>query len=316
MNDVWVIDGHCDSLVDYLEGKRTLCDPKAGGHWDIKRAREGKVILQFLAAFIESQYKPEQASRRGLELIHAAQRFIQDNSESVYLIRTHKDLAQLPSAEKIACLLSVEGGEILGERLFMLDLIFELGVRALGLTWNQRNAIGDGAAEKTNSRLTRFGESVIHRMNELGMIIDVSHLNEAGFWHVLELSNQPILASHSCAFALCPHRRNLTDEQLRALAQNHGLVGVNFYPDFLTQEPVARLSDVVRHIRYIADVAGVETVGVGSDFDGIDRTPIGLEDAGKFSSLSEALLEAGFNAQEVDQIMYKNFMRLLSTVIK
>lgn len=316
MNDFWVIDGHCDSLVEYLEGKRTLCDPSAGGHWDIHRAREGKVILQFLAAFIESQYKPERATMRGLELIHAAHRFVQDNAESVYLIRTHKDLLQFPAAEKIACLLSVEGGEILGESQFMLDLIFELGVRALGLTWNQRNALADGAGEMTNSRLTRFGESVVHRMNELGMIIDVSHLNEAGFWHVLELSNQPILASHSCAYVLCPHRRNLTDEQLRALAQNHGLVGVNFYPSFLTQEPVARLSDVVRHIRHIAEVAGVESVGIGSDFDGIDQTPIGLEDAGTFSSLSDALLDAGFNTQEVKQIMYKNFMRLLSTVIK
>lgn len=316
MKDFWVVDGHCDSLIDYLEGKRTLCDPKEGGHWDIKRAREGKVILQFLAAFIESQYKPEQASRRGLELIHAAHRFIQENAESVYLIRTQKDLPQLPYAEKIACLLSVEGGEILGESLFMLDVIFELGVRALGLTWNQRNALADGVGEKTNSRLTRFGESVIHRMNELGMIVDVSHLNEAGFWHVLELSNQAILASHSCAYALCPHQRNLTDEQLRALAQNHGLVGVNFYPAFLTHENEARLSDVVLHITHIAEVAGVESIGIGSDFDGIDRTPNGLEDVEKYSGLSEALLEAGFNTQEVEQIMYKNFMRFLSTVIK
>jgi len=316
MKDFWVVDGHCDSLIDYLEGKRTLCDPKEGGHWDIKRAREGKVILQFLAAFIESQYKPEQASRRGLELIHAAHRFIQENAGSVYLIRTQKDLPQLPYAEKIACLLSVEGGEILGESLFMLDVIFELGVRALGLTWNQRNALADGIGEKTNSRLTRFGESVIHRMNELGMIVDVSHLNEAGFWHALELSNQAILASHSCAYALCPHQRNLTDEQLRALAQNHGLVGVNFYPAFLTHENEARLSDVVRHITHIAEVAGVESIGIGSDFDGIDRTPNGLEDVGKYSGLSEALLEAGFSTQEVEQIMYKNFMRFLSTVIK
>lgn len=316
MKDFWVIDGHCDSLGDYLEGKRTLREPQAGGHWDISRAREGKVILQFLAAFIESRYKPEQASKRGLELIHAAHRFLKENEESVYLIRSSKDLPLSPPVDKIACLLSVEGGEILGESLFMLDLIFELGVRALGLTWNQRNAIADGAGEKTNSRLTRFGESVIHRMNDLGMIVDVSHLNEAGFWHVLELSNQPILASHSCAHALCPHPRNLSDEQIRALAEHQGLIGVNFYPAFLTPEPEARLSDVIKHIRHIAEVAGVEVIGLGSDFDGIDKTPLGLEDVGKFTILSEALLEEGFTTGEVEQIMHKNFMRFLSTVIK
>jgi membrane dipeptidase len=316
VNEFWVIDGHCDSLLDYHEGNRSLRDPKEGGHWDLKRAREGGVRLQFLAAFIESAYKPDRATLRGLELIHAAHRFVQENSESVYLIREKQDLLQLETLEKMGCLLSVEGGEILGESLFMLDHIFGLGVRALGLTWNQRNAIADGVGEKTNSRLTQFGEKVIRRMNELGMVIDVSHLNEAGFWHVLELSNQPIIASHSCAYALCPHQRNLTDEQLRALARNKGLVGINFCPAFLTQETDAHLSDVIRHIKHIANIAGVETIGVGSDFDGIEGTPIGLEHAGKLTQLIDALFDAGFSTSEVEKIMHKNFMRLLSAVIK
>ena len=316
MSNNWVIDGHCDSIGDFLDGKRSLGSRLEGGHWDLERAREGQVVLQFMAAFIDSEYKPERATLRGLELIHAAHRFVRENKEKVYLVRDHKDLLQLPAPEKIALLLSVEGGEILSERLFMLDLIFDLGVRALGLTWNQRNAIADGAGEITGSRLTRFGVDVIRRMNELGMIIDVSHLNEAGFWHVIELSQQPILASHSCAYALRPHPRNLKDEQLRALGQNKGLVGINFYPSFLTQDSEATLSDVVRHIIHIAEVAGVETVGLGSDFDGIDRNPIGLEHAGQLSMLSVALRNVGFSSQEVELIMYKNFMRLLFSVIK
>lgn len=316
MENIWVIDGHCDSLGDYLNGKRTLQNPDEGGHWDLKRAREGKIMIQFLAAYIESEYKPSRSLLRGLELIHAAHRFIKENNTDVFLIKDQKDLLLLPSHEKTALLLSVEGGEILGEDLFMLDLIYELGVRALGLTWNQRNAIADGAGEKTQSRLTRFGERVIDRMNKLGMLIDVSHLNEAGFWHVLELSNQPIVASHSCAYSLCPHPRNLTDDQLRALARNHGVVGVNFFPAFLRQEGEAALSDVVRHICHIAEVAGVETVGIGSDFDGISYTPLGLEHVGKMSELSKALSDVGFTHQEIEQIMYKNFMRLLFSVIK
>ncbi|MEM5818834.1 MAG: membrane dipeptidase, partial [Desulfitobacterium hafniense] len=222
MKDVWVIDGHCDSILDFLEGKRSLTTPQEGGHWDIRRAKEGKIMLQFMAAFIESQYKPERGTLRGLELIHAVHRFIQTNGESVVLVRQAEDLRSLAPSQ-VGCLLSIEGGEILGNSLFLLDIIYELGVRALGLTWNQRNAIADGAGELTQSALTQFGEKVIQRMNELGMLIDVSHLNEAGFWHVLKLSSQPILASHSCAYALCPHPRNLTDEQLKALAQNGGV---------------------------------------------------------------------------------------------
>lgn len=316
LDEFWAIDGHCDSLGDYLEGKRTLQGPDEGGHWDLERARNGKVMLQFLAAYIESQYKPTLATWRGLELIHAAHRFIKENSTRAFMIREKKDLLLLPDSEKTGLLLSVEGGEILGESLFMLDLIYELGVRALGLTWNQRNAIADGAGEKTESRLTQFGVKVVRRMNELGMLIDVSHLNEAGFWHVLEISDQPIAASHSCAYSLCPHPRNLKDDQLRAIARTQGVVGVNFFPSFLTQESKASLSDVVKHICHIAETAGVETVGLGSDFDGISHTPSGLDHVGNVPRLAEALLKVGFSVQEVEQIMYKNFMRLLNSVVK
>jgi len=214
-------------------------------------------------------------------------------------------------------LLSVEGGEILGETIFMLDIIFKLGVRALGLTWNQRNALADGVGEAdTQSKLTQLGQEVILRMNKLGMLIDVSHLNEAGFWHVLELSKDPIVASHSCAKALCAHPRNLTDQQLRALAKQKGLVGVNFYPQFLQETGKATRDDVVRHICHIAEVAGVETVGLGSDFDGISETPQGLEHVGNYTHLLDDLRKSGFSPLEIEQITGRNFMRVLSSVLK
>lgn len=312
----WVIDGHCDSIGDYIRGKRTLSLETEGGHWDIERAQTGGMALQIMACFIESEFKPHSSSRRGLELIHAAQRFIDENPDQVFLIRSQQDLNQLPNPNKLGILISVEGGEILGDSLFMLDIIYELGVRALGLTWNQRNALADGAGEQTNSRLTRLGQKVIRRMNELGMLIDVSHLNEAGFYHVLELTDVPIVASHSCAHALCPHPRNLTDDQLKALAHNHGLVGVNFYSRFLIEKGEVSIDHVVQHITHIAEVAGVGTIGLGSDFDGIDQAPRGLEDAAKYPNLAEALLQAGFHKDEIEQIFFKNFRRLLGDVIK
>ncbi|MHB1652741.1 MAG: dipeptidase [Desulfitobacteriaceae bacterium] len=316
MKTIWVIDGHCDSLGDFSLGKRDLRS-STDRHWDLERARQGRVGLQFLAAYIESEYKPYQATWRGLQLIQAAQRFVAENSERVFLIRNRVDLTLLPALESTGILLSVEGGEILGESLFMLDIIYQLGVRALGLTWNQRNALADGTGEQdTNSRLTRLGQSVVKRMNELGMVIDVSHLNEPGFWHVLEISEQPVLASHSCAAALCPHPRNLTDDQLRELSRRGGLVGVNFFPTFLSSSGRADRKDVIAHIRHIAGVAGVETVGLGSDFDGISETPEGLEHAGKFPELIDDLAKEGFSKKEIEKICFGNFVRLLSNVIK
>lgn len=312
----WVIDGHCDSIGDFVRGKRTLQLAKEGGHWDLERACAGGMVLQIMACFIESEFKPNHAIRRGLELIHAVHRFIAENPNRVFLIDSLQELKRLPSPDKLGILISVEGGEVLGESLFMLDIIFELGVRALGLTWNQRNALADGAGEQTNSRLTFYGQNVIHRMNELGMLIDVSHLNEAGFWHVLTLTDAPIVASHSCAYALCSHPRNLTDEQLKALADNHGLVGVNFYPHFLTEHGEASLVQVVQHIVHIAEVAGVEVVGLGSDFDGIDQVPKGLEDVSKYQNLAKSLLQEGFSEEEIEKIFYKNFRRLLMNVLK
>ncbi|TGE32268.1 dipeptidase [Desulfosporosinus sp. Sb-LF] len=317
MENYFIVDGHCDSLIHFVEGERTLNDPSEGGQWDIPRAKQAGVSLQFLAAFIETKYKPAMSSWRGLQLIEGAHRFIADHAEQVFLVQKKLDLKQIPDPTRIGILMSVEGGEILGENAFMLDIIFKLGVRALGLTWNQRNALADGVGEVcTQSRLTNLGQEVVLRMNELGMLIDVSHLNEAGFWHVLELSKHPIAATHSCAKALCPHPRNLTDPQLRALAKQKGVVGVNFYPRFLKETGPTTRNDVVRHISHIAEVAGVEAVGLGSDFDGISETPEGLEHVGDYYRLLNDLAKIGFSTLELEQIAGRNFMRLLSSVLK
>ncbi len=316
LESIWVVDGHCDSLGDYLMDRRTLKNPKQGGHWDLPRAKEGNVGLQFMAAFIESEYKPDRATWRGLQLIEAAKKLIKENIDSVFQILNQEDLLKLPDKHKVGILLSVEGGEILGDSVSMLDTISQLGVRALGLTWNQRNAIGYGVGESENIGLTSFGQQVIRRMNDLGMLIDVSHLNEPGFWDVLELSQYPIVASHSCAKALCSHPRNLTNQQLKSLAANGGLVGVNFNPAFLTHNAPAKRLDVIRHISHIAEVAGVETVGLGSDFDGIPDVPELLADATQYPGLAQDLKKAGFSIGEIEKIYNKNFMRLLLSVLK
>lgn len=317
MGKTYIVDGHCDSLIHYVNNERTLIDPHEGGQWDIKRAREAGVTLQFMAAFIETKYKPTMSIWRGLQLIEGAHRLIDNNKDQVFLIQEKADLERLPDPGRVAILLSVEGGEILGESLYMLNIIYKLGVRAMGLTWNQRNALADGVGEaNTLSRLTHLGQDVIERMNELGMLIDVSHLNEAGFWHVLEISKDPVIASHSCAKALCAHPRNLSDEQVRALAKQKGVIGINFSPGFLSETGKATREDVVRHIYHIAEIAGVESVGLGSDFDGIDETPEGLTHVSDFPFLLEDLRNIGFSKQEVEQIAGGNIRRLLWSVLK
>ena len=317
MGNPYIVDGHCDSLIHFVENNRTLNDPAEGGQWDLQRAKRSGVALQFLAAFIQTKYKPNRSLQRGLQLIEGAHRFIAKHPGQVFLVQNKLDLEQLPDPTRLGILLSVEGGEILGEDLFMLDIIYQLGVRALGLTWNQRNALAAGVGEAdTHLKLSKLGQEVVQRMNKLGMMVDVSHLNEAGFWHVLEISQDPIAATHSCAKALCNHPRNLTDQQLRALRRHGGVVGVNFYPPFLKESGVVTRADVVRHICHIAEVAGVETVGLGSDFDGIEETPEGLSQVGDYHSLREDLIKTGFSGQEVEQIMGRNIMRVLSDVLK
>lgn len=314
----YIVDAHCDSLIHFVDKGWALKDPASGEQWDIKSAGQGGVGLQFMAAFIETKYKPDRSVQRGLQLLEGAHRFIDANSAQVFLVQDKAHIERMtPEVPAgLGVLLSVEGGEILGEDLFMLDIIYKLGVRSLGLTWNGRNALATGVGEgDATARLTAFGQEVVRRMNKLGMIVDVSHLNEGGFWHVLELSEQPIAATHSSAKALCNHPRNLTDQQLRALARHNGVVGVNFYPRFLREAGPVGQEDVLRHICHIAETAGVEAVGLGSDFDGITETPEGLAHVGDYACLRENLRRTGFSSREAELILGGNFRRLLLDVL-
>jgi len=315
LHEYWIADGHNDSIINYQAGKSDLRKPDGCSHWSIAGAEKAGLGLQIMAMYIESEHKPTQATWRGLQLIESALNFIEVNRRRLFLISKKGDLRRL-GGSKTGVLVSVEGGEILGESLFMLDLIYRLGVRALGLTWNQRNAIADGVGEKySKNGLSLFGRRVIDRMNNLGMLIDLSHLNEAGFWDVLQFSERPVVASHSCARALCDHPRNLSDIQLRALAEAGGMVGINFCPDFLRQTGQTTTDDVIRHICHIAEVSGVESVGFGSDFDGITSTPEGLENVEKFSCLREMLEKCGFSREEMIKICHGNFVRVLEEVL-
>jgi len=312
-----VFDGHCDTILEIMNHKRTLEKKSPTGHLDIPRMKEGGVNVQFFAVFIEDIYKPDRSLKRTLQLIDCFYREMEKNQDEISLVTNYNQINEANSAGKIAAILSVEGGEALEGDLGVLRMLYKLGVRLLTLTWNQRNQIADGIGEsRTGSGLTEFGLKVIDEMNNLKMFIDVSHLSETGFWDVIKRSKAPIVASHSNCYALCPHPRNLKDEQIKALADKGGVIGITFVPNFLTQEKrKTTVKDVVTHIDYLVEKAGVDCVGLGSDFDGTGGLPLGLEGVDKITNITEELLNRGYKEREIKKILGGNFLRVFKKVI-
>ena len=314
---VIIVDGHCDTILEIMNHKRNLEKKSTTGHLDIPRMKEGGINVQFFAVFIEDIYKPDRSLKRTLQLIDCFYEEIEKNQDDISLVINYNQIKEVNRAGKIAAILSIEGGEALEGDLGVLRVLYRLGVRLLTLTWNQRNRIADGMGEsRTGSGLTEFGLKVIDEMNDLGMLIDVSHLSETGFWDVIKRSKTPIVVSHSNCYALCPHLRNLKDEQIKALADKDGVIGITFVPDFLTQEKrKTSVKDVVKHIDYLVEKVGVDYVGLGSDFDGTGELPLGLEGVDKIPNLTEELLDRGYKEREIEKILGGNFLRVFRKVV-
>jgi membrane dipeptidase len=311
-----VFDGHCDTVLEIMNHGRSLEKKAITGHLDIPRMKEGGVNVQFFAVFIEDIYKPNSSLKRTLQLIDCIYREIEKNQNDISLVLNYKQIKEVTAAGKIAAILSIEGGEALEGDLGVLRMLYKLGVRLLTLTWNQRNQIADGVGEsRTGSSLTEFGLQVIDEMNKLGMLIDVSHLSESCFWDVVKRSKFPIVASHSNCYSLCPHLRNLKDEQIKTIAEKGGIIGVTFVPDFLTNKKrEATIKDLAGHIDYLVKIVGIDYVGLGSDFDGTKVLPLGLEGVDKVPNITEELLNRGYKKEEIKKILGENWLRVFKKV--
>ncbi len=305
-----VVDAHCDVLTALEQEKRRLSERSRVGHVDLPRLKQGGVNVQFFAAYISPADRP-QAVARALVLIDRFYAAIAENAREMMPVKSFADLQEALAGGKLAALLTIEGGEALNGRIEVLRMFYRLGVRCLTLTWNHRNEIGDGVfEERTKGGLTRFGVAVVEEMNRLNMLVDVSHLAEPGFWDVLAVSKKPVIASHSNCRKLCAHPRNLTDEQIKALAAAGGIVGLCFYPALVHPEkPV--LNRLLDHVDHIAGLAGVDYIGLGSDFDGFQGALPGLEDVSRLPVLTEGLLRRGYREEEIRKILGGNFLRLL-----
>lgn len=311
-----VCDGHCDTVLEIFKKNRKLNTLSQTGQLDIPRLQIGGVDVQVFAVYIEKEFKPEHSIQRALQLIDSLLLELSENKDVIELAASYEKIKSIVAAGKIAAILAIEGGEALEGKLSNLRIFYRLGVRLITLTWNQRNDIADGSDHFNSTRgLTSFGKNVVQEMNRLGMMIDVSHLSESGFWDVLKHSRHPVIASHSNCYQLCPHQRNLKDYQIRAIAEKGGLVGVTYVPDFLrTENRKAVIDDVIHHIDHIVSLVGTDFIGLGSDFDGCRELPEGLEGADKVFQIKEKLIQKGYNREDVQKIMGKNFLNFFRRV--
>jgi membrane dipeptidase len=365
--DAIVVDMHNDMPTKMLDdGYDPACrHTPAEGHTDLPRLIDSGITAQFLAAWVDAPYAratPDASYARAIRYIEAIQELVDRHPDTLCLATTAAQVRRAKQDGKIAILIGVEGGHAIEESLDKLRELHRRGARYLTLTWNNGNPWAGSSIGVDDTRtggLTAFGKEVIRELDRLGMLVDLSHTSDQTFADAIAVSTRPVIASHSSARALSDHPRNLTDDQLRAIARTGGVTCVNFYPRFLETRfrnavedvetrlvarggagpasassasdsasalaaqrralvagiPRTPFSILIDHIDHIANVAGVDHVGLGSDFDGITEAPAGMDDVTAFPRIAEALLDRGYAATEVQKILGGNMMRVMEQVL-
>ena len=366
----FVVDAHSDVLYRIAGHGGDFGVGSPNAQVDIEKLEKGGVDLQFLAVWVPSRYAsegegdPDSSAYFADHLLDVFEEQLERYPDRISLALTPADARKIRDSGRTALSLGIEGGHAIENSIDKLEHFYERGVRYMTLTWANSTDWAVAARSELDvgperRGLTALGREIVRKMNELGMMVDISHVHESTFWDVLEVSADPVIASHSCAAALNPHHRNLTDEQMVRLANNGGVLCINFYPLFLdsayraaynvaeeeykseidsiramyretdwgqymslrrqifsrkTSEHEITIDRIIDHIDHVVAVAGIDHVGLGSDFDGIDVTPVGMEDATKFPALTRRLLERGYSPENVKKILGDNLMRVFSDV--
>jgi membrane dipeptidase len=359
-----ILDAHADTPQRFLDEQWNFSDPLGHGMLNLPTARAGNLAGQIFAIWVEPTQHRNHYAQRALALIQSVHQQVDQHPNDLTLCLTAADIRQAHAQGKFAILLSLEGGHAIENSLTLLRQYHSLGVRSVTLTWANSNQWADSSGDidddaiPHHNGLTPFGRQVIAEMNALGILIDVSHVSDKTFADVLALTRAPIVASHSNARALTHSPRNLTDDMLRALAANHGLAMVNFYPAFLdeswrqawnaqrparqaaqsalaaqypnqpipfhasnaierhfaAQLPRPPVQSLIRHILHIIEVAGIDHIGLGSDFDGISALPEGIDSAADLPKITAALLAEGLTPQDLHKLLGANLLRVLEQV--
>jgi len=363
-SEATVVDTHVDTLQRVLIGGVDIGKRTNGGHIDIPRMREGGMKAEFFSVWIDSVFEGPWAVKRTIDLIDAMNRTIEANPKDLKLAVNASEIEQANKEGKIAALMGIEGGHAIDDDLGALRLYRQLGVSYMTLTWSNPNNWADSSGNKNRDHvkapdgLSDFGKQVVSEMNRIGMIIDISHVSDKTFYDVMAVTTKPVIASHSSCRALCDVPRNMTDDMLRALAKNGGVVGINFNSGFIEKAFNQRSDDydkqhpknavkhenflndpegeaaanyqqdygspsgaepptfemLIEHIDHAVKVAGIDHVGLGSDFDGVPSLPKGIEDVSKLPHITEALLKKGYSEEDVKKILGGNFMRVIREV--
>lgn len=303
-----VADAHSDFLYQMINNGASLSAPIVGQHLSLEGFETGGIALQCFAAWIDRRQQADYLTQC-LSLIDAYWQLHDYYPQLVHLSAQTQSV--VTERERIGTILTIEGGEAMGHELSNLRIFKRLGACAMTLTWNYRNALAIPATVKSLKGISPLGKLVVEEMSRIKMAVDVSHLNDAGIADVLAYSTLPPMASHSNARAVCEHPRNLLDEHIQAIAQCGGFIGVNFFPTFLHASGKADIDDVIRHIEYIVERGGIDCVGFGSDFDGIESTTQGLRTCADYPNIIEALLKRGFAEDDVRKIAGDNFLRYI-----
>lgn len=306
-----IFDGHCDALLKLWEKEERDFTNSYEIDANYERLIKGDVKVQCFALFAEPDLTIDEKYQSILKQIQLFQIEVIKKHDKVKHIKDWKDIAQLNDGE-IGAVLTLEGVDCIGDNLTKLNIFYQLGIKSVGLTWNQANLCADGVGEPRGAGLTLLGKELVQLNNEHKVWTDVAHLSEKGFWDVMELADYPV-ATHCNARALCDHRRNLKDEQILALVKKGGWIGLVWHPIFLTGTEHATITDCIRHIDHLCSLGVKDHILFGSDFDGISVFVKGLENASKYPHFIEELLKH-FSEDDVKRFAYGNFERYIKRI--
>ncbi|ANX01962.1 M19 family membrane dipeptidase [Thermoclostridium stercorarium subsp. leptospartum DSM 9219] len=306
-----VVDAHCDSLTRAVNSKKSLV--RNDLHWDMERALKYDGFVQVLAVF-QNPDRRKPSFDNAMKYIREAER-IERQTCFFKLCRSFEDIKNGIEDKKVCGLLGIEGGEALEGKLENLDEFYNAGVRIMTLTWNYANELGDGAEIQRNGGLTEFGRKVVKLMQEKGMIVDISHADIKTFEDCMSISTRPVIASHSNARAVCDHPRNLYDWQIMEIKRTGGVVGINFYAQFINNSKKAGVTSLIRHIEHICEIAGDGAVGIGADFDGMDALPAGIRGVEDLDIVFNELAKLNYSDTAIQKIAGGNFLRVFSDVL-
>lgn len=310
-----LIDLHCDTIDKLMLNVEEYNLRSNEFSVDIDRLKKADSLAQTFALFVDTS-----AVKNPYDYcMSMANKFFEEikkNEDVISLATNYKEIMENQEKGKMSALLAIEEGAVLEGKMENLNKFYDLGVRMMTLTWNHPNEIGypHNVGVSKEKGLTKFGKEVVENMNELGMLVDVSHLSDAGFYDVASISKKPFIATHSNAREVMGHSRNLTDDMIKVLANNGGVTGLNFFHSFLSEDSLTKTEYIVNHMKHIINVGGIDVLSIGTDFDGIDSI-VEIKDISEMDKLVIALEKSGFTHDQIENIYYKNALRVIKDVL-